>query len=264
MSLSLRKINKNKVNNLKKFFENLVCSNETNHSIQVDKNNNNSNEISPTFEHSKSREICEQNKEALIKTEFLSDSLHNEKTKIDIKKEEEMNKKLIISKKNEIFQTSDKTDQFSVRSLSNCTLVSNFLSDQETIGYNNKLSEVNSFSSTANKSEQNIKGPNNDPKPNNFSFNLFKLLKLMLTAKCYCVLLTEKQNSNDLKKLIFILYEMKQTALKKLTYLDSSEFEDAKLNDFLLADLFNLLCEIHVNLIFFFLIEFFFKFLRKF
>lgn len=81
-----------------------------------------------------------------------------------------------------------------------------------------------------------------------FSFNLFKLLKLLLTAKCYCVLLSENKNKNDLKKLIFILYELKQIGFRKLINIDQSDIDNAKLNDFLLADLYNLLCQVHVGI----------------
>lgn len=263
MNLSLRKINKNRVNNLKKFFENLVHTNQTNQSIQADKNNNNSNEFGHTFEGSKSHETCAQNNDNLVKTQNFFDSfqinepsskIDNEEKKFDTREEKENKKKIKNSKKNQFFVTNDKMDQFSVKSLSNCTLISNFLSDQETNDYNKNLSEINNFSSAENKNGKNLKitkvHDDDDPRQNKFSFNLFKLLKLLLTAKCYCVLLTEKQNSNDLKKLIFILYEMKQTALKKLASVDSTEFSDAKLNDFFLADLFNLLCEVHVNLFF--------------
>ncbi|RNA17392.1 hypothetical protein BpHYR1_000504 [Brachionus plicatilis] len=241
MNSSLRRIDKNKVNNLKKFFENLVCSSEKSNSIQADKNNNNSNESTLTSKSLGSED-------ALVKTHTLSDSKQF-KIKNEIKTKSGLSKKAKIP----VAKADLKSDQISIRSLSEYSLISNFLSDQDPKDNANTIPVIyEAHSHTQNKNDPDTKISkllDQDQKQANFGFNLFKLLKLMLTAKCYCVLLTEKQNSSDLKKLIFILYEMKQTALKKLSNVDSSEIESAKLNDFLLADLFNLLCEVHSEII---------------
>lgn len=249
MNSSLRKIDRNKVNNLKRFFENLVCSSQGNKLIETDKNNNNSNGSS-FFD--KSSTCAEKNDRTDIKKEEFSELNFNKSLKFKNKRNEKGSEKTNFNNKenknSSAFNVtnSNDNDQISIRSLSKCSLMSDILNDQEMEEFKNNQFIYQNDSDIRNQNELNNKNLLSQ-EPDSFSFNLFKLLKLMLTAKCYCVLLTEKQNPNDLKKLIYILYEMKQTALKKLSNIDSIEIENANLNDFMLSDLFNLICEIHVN-----------------
>lgn len=92
----------------------------------------------------------------------------------------------------------------------------------------------------------------NKPKKNSeFNYYLFKMLKLLLTAKCYCVLIIENKDTEDedTHKLMSIFYQLNKIALKKLITIDY-DIQDAKLNDFLLTDLYTNLCKLHVFKIF--------------
>ena len=52
-----------------------------------------------------------------------------------------------------------------------------------------------------------------------------------------------------MEKLIFIFYQLEKIGLKKLITIDERDVKRAKLNDYLLSDLYNLLCEFHAGLI---------------
>jgi hypothetical protein len=80
-----------------------------------------------------------------------------------------------------------------------------------------------------------------------FSLNLFKVLKLLLTAKCYSVLLTEDQNSKDFDKLRFIFSELERIGLKSLANLDQSYLKNAESNHFRTPELSIVLSHFHVN-----------------
>ncbi|CAF0803820.1 unnamed protein product [Brachionus calyciflorus] len=301
MHSSLRKIDKNKVNSLKKFFENLVLNKKEEIQLSESKpacsNNNNSNDSNLSFKNSNQLDSLNEDENIYVKTQIFPNSrvvYKKFKFKTDAKIKPKLSKKKSkksdakkssISSKEVDENGSNKnqdeliieqiTETISVRSLSQHSMVSNLLGDnkikdfskipiiyksQESVINVNDLNDAKieelepELNKKSNKSFSNEDTNDNNENSQNkkrseFSFNLFKLLKLLLTSKCYCVLLTEKQNKNDLKKLIFILNEIKQVGLTKLVHLDSYDIESSKLNDFLLADLYNLLCDVHSDII---------------
>lgn len=83
-----------------------------------------------------------------------------------------------------------------------------------------------------------------------FSNNILRLLKLLLTAKCYCVLMLEsphsKNTDDDLAKLKCVFNEIARLTLTRLIHINHA---DISVDECHLAEFYNYLCELHVSLL---------------
>jgi hypothetical protein len=75
--------------------------------------------------------------------------------------------------------------------------------------------------------------------------NLKILHKMLLTAKCYCVLVFEEKSIEDCKKLIKVLCEAENFVFNNLMKLDVNEIY--KKNDLLMMNIQNKLCDFHLQ-----------------